>query len=70
MDVKQITCGNCDGIGHMIKYEIVDDGVAQRKEVVCENCNGKGWTEYAFFSVEEAKAILKYCGLSAENSKL
>jgi hypothetical protein len=42
-------------------------GRAQSEEVVCPNCNGVGYTEYPVFSVEEAKAILKYCGLSTES---
>jgi hypothetical protein len=42
-------------------------GRAQSEEVVCQNCNGVGYTEYPVFSVEEAKAILKYCGLSTES---
>lgn len=70
MNVMQITCGSCAGIGKKYNWKIVymDDvsGTAEREEVVCAECNGKGWTEYAVFSVEEAKAILKYCGLSTE----
>lgn len=67
MKQMQATCGNCAGIGHTTKWEVVGDGVAQGKEVVCENCNGKGWIEYAVFSVEEAETILKHCSLTTES---
>lgn len=67
----QITCGSCAGIGKNYNWKAVymDDisGTIEREEVVCAACNGKGWTEYAVFSVEEAKAILKHCGLSTES---
>ena len=33
----------------------------------CGNCGGKGWREYAVFTVDEARAILKHCGLSTES---
>lgn len=66
MQIMTVTCVNCAGVGSTMKYEIVGDGVAQGKETICENCNGKGYTEHAAFSIEEGKAILKYCGLSKE----
>ena len=71
MNVMQVTCGSCGGIGKNYNWKAVymDDvsGTMEREEVVCAACNGKGWTEYAVFSVEEAKAILKHCGLSTES---
>ena len=72
MNVMQVTCGNCGGIGSTTIYDIVSHaedtiGMAQGRRVVCPNCDGKGWTEYAVFSVDEAKAILKHCGLSTES---
>ena len=72
MNIMQVTCGNCAGIGSTATYKLVsndDDiiGMAQSETVVCESCGGKGWTEYAIFSVDEAKAILKHCGLSTES---
>lgn len=67
------TCGNCKGIGKQIIWKVVDSndkfGIARREEVVCEACNGKGYTEYAVFSIEEAEVILKHCGLSAEREQ-
>lgn len=73
MDIKQITCGNCGGMAHVINWKIISNdeqtgiGTAEKEETVCAACNGKGWTEYAIFSVDEAKAILKHCGLSTES---
>ena len=71
MKKMQVACGNCAGIGKQTIWEVVDlndkTGTAQRKEAVCGSCNGKGYTEYAVFSIEEAKTILKHCGLSSES---
>lgn len=73
MNINQITCGNCGGTGRAINWKVVSEdtktgiGTMQSEKVVCPCCNGKGWTEYAVFSVEEAKAILKHCGLSTES---
>lgn len=73
MKINQITCGNCGGVGHITIWEPISMDektgtvTAQSEEVVCSVCNGEGWSEYAVFSVEEAKAILKHCGLSTES---
>ena len=71
MDVIKVTCGICAGVGKHYKWKAVymDDvsGTMEREEVVCKACNGTGYTEYATFTLEEAKAILKHCGLSTEN---
>ena len=67
MQIMKVTCGNCAGVGHTIEYKVIGDGVAQGEETMCENCNGKGYTEHAVFSIEEGKAILKHCGLSTES---
>ena len=73
MHIGRITCANCCGTGKTTKWKVVEIdeeagvGRAQSEEVVCDNCGGKGYTEYPVFSVEEAKAILKYCGLSTES---
>lgn len=63
------TCGTCAGIGKYWKIVSEDDvsGTMKREEVVCKACNGTGYTEYAIFTPEEAKAILKHCGLSIES---
>ena len=70
MNTMQVTCGNCAGIGYKFRHKLIIDnipGTLKREEITCESCNGKGYTEYAVFSVEEAKAILKHCGLSTES---
>ena len=67
MKTMQVTCTNCGGIGQIHRYELTSDHKAQHVVTVCENCNGKGWIEYAMFSVEEANAILKHCDLSTES---
>ena len=67
MNVMNVSCGNCAETGKVINWKIVSDGIAEREEIVCEACNGKGYTEYATFTLEEAKAILKHCGLSTES---
>ena len=71
MDTMKITCSTCVGRGKHCNWKIVsvDDvsGTMEREEVACKACNGTGYTEYAIFTPEEARAILKYCGLSTEN---
>lgn len=39
----------------------------KKEETICETCNGRGYTEYATFTLEEANAILKHCGLTTES---
>lgn len=58
------TCGTCGGTG-VIRNWIVEKepvnrehGVAKLEEVKCSVCNGKGWLEYAMFTLEEAEQIM------------
>ena len=71
MNIMKVTCGTCAGIGKCFNWKLVsmDDvsGTMEREEVMCKACDGKGYTEYATFTLEEAKAILKHCGLSTES---
>lgn len=73
MRIRRISCANCYGTGKTTEWKVVETdeeagvGIAQSEEVVCTSCNGVGYKEYPVFSVEEAKAILKYCGLSTES---
>ena len=73
MITKKVTCGSCRGTGrHYIwRKEHVGDmtGLVLKEEGDCIACKGKGYLEYATFSVEEAKAILKHCGLNVESEK-
>lgn len=70
MNVMQVFCSNCAGIGKQTNWKIIDAndniGTMKSEEVICEACNGKGYMEYATFTLEEAKAILKHCGLTTE----
>lgn len=72
MRTKQVTCGTCCGSGLEREpvYACIGGGVCWKQERIigkCKACDGKGYVEYATFTVEEAKAILKYCGLSTES---
>lgn len=62
----QVTCGNCAGIGYYVTWEDIGANTLQKKEIWCKECNGNGYTEYAVFSIEEAEAIFKHCGLDKE----
>ena len=62
MERMLVICRNCGGIGKTI----IKSGFMKKEETCCTQCNGKGYTEYAVFTVEEAEAILKHCGLSTE----
>ena len=67
----QMLCSSCTGKGEITNWKVVNIkdnmGTVVKEEAVCEVCNGKGYIEYATFTPEEAKAILKYCGLSTES---
>ena len=70
MIIKNVTCGTCRGTGrhYVWRAGCIDDdaGLMFKEEGECIACKGKGYLEYATFSVEEAKAILKHCGLESE----
>lgn len=38
-------------------------GIYKKNEDECCACGGKGYAEYAVFTIEEAQAILKHCGI-------
>ena len=71
MERRHVTCANCFGTGKTTVWKLVylDDksNTMQKEENFCTQCNGKGYTEHAVFSVEEAEAILKHCGLTTES---
>ena len=62
MERMLVICRNCGGIGKTI----IKSGFLKKEEKICTQCNGIGYTEYAVFSVEEAEAIMKHCGLDKE----
>jgi DnaJ-class molecular chaperone len=71
----QERCENCNGFGEVTYYkpdEPIDDtgcGTAHSVREECERCGGKGYIEeYVMFTVEEAQAIFKHCGLSEVNN--
>lgn len=72
METMRMFCNCCGGVGHYATWKTVskdpDTNICtmQSEEVKCEQCNGEGYTEYAVFSVEEAKVILRHCGLNKE----
>lgn len=69
MERLRQTCGSCSGLGYITIWKNVlydtetQTGTADRVVVKCDGCDGNGYTEYAVFSIEEAEAILKHCGL-------
>ena len=67
MNRISLTCANCAGMGKTQNWKWMDDHTLQAEDVDCPNCNGRGYTDYAIFSIEEAEAILKHCGLSTES---
>ena len=62
--IRQI-CGTCAGMGKVGNWKIANKtkGIYKKNEEECCTCGGKGYTEYAVFTVEEAQAILKHCGI-------
>ena len=67
MHTMYVTCHVCCGLGKHRSWFPISEDRLEPKDVVCDACDGKGYTEHAVFSVEEAHAILKYCGLSKED---
>ena len=71
MNVMRAFCTNCSGMGKQITWKAINlvnnIGTMESEETICDACNGKGYTEYATFSLEEAKEILKHCGLTTES---
>ena len=73
MKTIQQTCGTCAGRGKIAHWKIIskpDDvyGMAEKVEEECCACGGMGYIEYAAFTVEEAQAILKHCGIIADEN--
>lgn len=66
MRVIRQTCNICGGFGHHYMWKTVSEGIAERKEIPCDVCDGNGYLKYVGFSIEEAKVIAKHCGLSTE----
>ena len=71
METMHLTCKSCSGMGYTIDYDVIDRSddtvTVKSKELACERCAGKGYREYVLFDIEEAKTILKHCGLSTES---
>lgn len=62
MNTVKITCGSCAGTGTIINWVVKEDEgtkphTAYRVDEECSHCGGKGYAEYAMFTVEEAKHI-------------
>lgn len=70
MNKMRVTCGTCAGFGKQVYWEVVGEDQCQQREAVCDKCDGKGYTEYAVFTPEEAEAILKHCGLPTEGDEV
>lgn len=75
MQRAQQTCGNCGGRGVQTVW-VVDNTppvngcrTTHAEDVTCTNCAGSGYLEYARFTVEEAEAILEYCGIKGANKE-
>lgn len=68
MERINVACKKCSGFGYTRQNFVAsDDGVTLKMERdTCEECNGLGYIEHVIFSVEEANAILKHCGLTTE----
>ena len=63
MKTMRIRCDECYGFGNTERTTLQEDGRFRSFKTPCPNCGGKGQFEYALFSIEEAKEILKRCGM-------
>ena len=67
MYINKTVCLDCKGSGKRLNWvtsEINPDGTGTIKmeESVCDTCQGKGYTEYPVFTVEEAIKIAEHLG--------
>ncbi len=68
MERMFVNCEKCYGRGRIYHQPtpIKNSIYFKNNDEICPACGGAGINEYALFSIEEAKAILEYCGLSTE----
>ena len=72
MDIIRECCNMCGGTGRIevfksfVRSESKGFEGVETEKVPCVTCDGKGCKEYARFTIEEANAILKHCGLGEE----
>lgn len=71
MKVMKEMCTKCAGIGYEMKYKVLNLNDTRQtmhaQKIKCDACNGRGYHENALFTIEEAKVILKHCGLATES---
>lgn len=65
-------CSACGGTGFLEIWEVTGEkdangyDIAIKRHEKCRTCGGKCYTEHAEFTVEEAQAILKHCGIAVQ----
>lgn len=70
MRTAKFVCDNCGGTGHTMSCGSVPKNIPANTILVkpiyvpCKECSGRGYIEHAVFTLEEANAILKHCGLT------
>ena len=72
MNIRSRVCDFCLGEGKVNHYRnlgISENGYGAVKleKMTCPVCEGRRSVDYAEFTVDEGKAILKFCGLSTES---
>lgn len=63
MRTMKFICGTCLGHGIVDPYIKSSDNAYKSIEQTCPECRGEGSREYALFEIEEAKELLKRCGM-------
>lgn len=65
-------CSYCSGVGYTEQwFTPYNDGSNNfyMEQKTCPCCNGTGKQEFALFTIEEANAILEFCGLKKNEYK-
>ena len=66
MRTMKVGCDACYGFGSTERTTLQEDGRFHSVKTPCSVCGGKGYFEYALFEIEEAKELLKRCGMENE----
>ena len=69
MKIINNKCENCEGKGKLYEWGRINGRPDLPTKVftgACEECGGQGYVPFVLFTLDEAKAILKHCGITIQ----